>query len=263
MRGRVGRRRTHRSPVASASSSSWGSSSGSSCACSRACSSWSPAAADLTARRAVLPALGAALAALVLGLAAFAATSAQAASTCPRPPGYTSQRVKVPLDRTGRDTGSVSLCVQRKAASGTRAGALVFLAGGPGQSATVALTDRASSRANLQGLLAPALATHDLIVFDQRGTGRSGNLRCFDDLGGPDPIAKCAAQLGRKRRHFTTPDSVEDIEAIRSRLGVEKLALVGVSYGTKVAEAYALKYPQRVERLVLDSILVPEGPDAF
>src|SRR5215207_6629685 len=263
MRGRVGRRRTHRSPVASASSSSWGSSSGSSCACSRACSSWSPAAADLTARRAVLPALGAALAALVLGLAALAAAPALAASTCPRPPGYTSQRIKVPLDRTGRDKGSVSLCVQRKAATGTRTSALVVLAGGPGQSATVALTDRASTRANLQGLLGAALATRDLVVYDQRGTGRSGNLRCFDDLGAPNLIAKCAANLGRKRSHFTTVDSVDDVEAVRAGLGVRKLALVGVSYGTKVAEAYALKYPQRVERLVLDSILVPEGPDAF
>jgi pimeloyl-ACP methyl ester carboxylesterase len=215
----------------------------------------------LTDRRVALPAFCVAIAALVC--AALATPPAHAQSTCPRPPGFTSQRVKVPLDRTGRDKGTVSLCVQRKAATGTRTSALVFLAGGPGQSATVALTDQSSARANLQSLLASALTTRDLIVFDQRGTGRSGNLRCFDDLGGPDPIRKCASQLGKARSHFTTPDSVEDIEAVRAKIGVEKLALIGVSYGTKVAEAYALKYPQRVERLILDSVLVPEGPDAF
>jgi pimeloyl-ACP methyl ester carboxylesterase len=217
-------------------------------------------------RRAALAALGVVLAVLAGWLGAQpagAAARARAAGTCPKPPGYTSQRVKVPLDRTGRDKGSVSLCVQRKPASGRRTSALFFLAGGPGQSATVALTDQASTRANLTGLLGPALRTRDLVVYDQRGTGRSGNLRCFDDLGDEDPVAKCAAQLGKARSHFTTPDSVEDIEAVRRKLGVDKIALIAVSYGTKVAEAYALKYPQRVERLILDSILVPEGPDAF
>ena len=39
--------------------------------------------------------------------------------------------------------------------------------------------------------------------------------------------------------------------------------LYGVSYGTKVAEAYAAKYPANVEALVLDSVVPPEGPDVF
>jgi pimeloyl-ACP methyl ester carboxylesterase len=209
----------------------------------------------LRQRRAVLPALcGVALAAIV----APPAAPAGAASTCPAPPGYTAQRVKVPLDRSGRDKGTISLCVQRKPASGKRTGALFFLAGGPGQSATVALTDETSSRQNTNSLLGGALKTRDLVVFDQRGTGRSGNLRCSNES-----IARCARSLGKGRTNFTTPDSVEDIEAIRRKLGVPKVVLMGVSYGTKVAEAYALRYPKRVERLVLDSILVPEGPDAL
>jgi len=198
---------------------------------------------------------------------------------CPAPPGFSAQRVKVPLDRSGAVKGSVGLCVQRRAATGARQGALVVLAGGPGQAATVAITDDSRARRRFLGLVgAEALRSRDLVVFDQRGTGRSGYLRC---LGAPGsdaltaterlpPRARaagvardCGRDLGRKRSFFTTPDSVADIEAIRKRLGVPKLALLGVSYGTKVAVAFALRYPGRVERLALDSNLVPEGPDAF
>ena len=50
---------------------------------------------------------------------------------------------------------------------------------------------------------------------------------------------------------------------MRQAIGVEKIALFGVSYGTKVALAYAARYPQRVERLVLDSVVEPTGPGAF
>ena len=50
---------------------------------------------------------------------------------------------------------------------------------------------------------------------------------------------------------------------MRRAVGVEKITLFGVSYGTKVALAYAARYPQHVERLVLDSVVEPTGPGAF
>ena len=46
-------------------------------------------------------------------------------------------------------------------------------------------------------------------------------------------------------------------------LGARKLALFGVSYGTRTATAYALRHPTRVDRLVLDSVVEPDGPDAL
>ena len=64
---------------------------------------------------------------------------------------------------------------------------------------------------------------------------------------------ECANRIGVARRHYTTPDSVEDMEAIRQQLGVEKLTLFGISYGTELAIAYARAYPAHVERLILDS----------
>ena len=105
-------------------------------------------------------------------------------------------------------------------------------------------------------------------MFDQRGTGRSGALRCRPSSGrtsstpaGRRPTARRAS--APRRAFYTTPDTVEDIEAIRQQLGIARIALYGTSYGTKVALAYALKYPANVERLVLDSVVEADGPDAL
>ena len=73
----------------------------------------------------------------------------------------------------------------------------------------------------------------------------------------------CANRLGVARHHYTTPDSVADMEAIRVELGAEKLTLFGISYGTELAIAYARAYPARVERLILDSVVDADDPDPF
>ena len=68
-----------------------------------------------------------------------------------------------------------------------------------------------------------------------------------------------AQTLGDERQFFTTADTVEDLEALRIALGADKLALDGISYGTFVAQRYALAYPDRVSGLVLDSVVPAEG----
>lgn len=176
--------------------------------------------------------------------------------------GFHCARLSVPLDRTGTVKGRVSLFVERRAPRRKPArGATFLLAGGPGQSATDAFSGDGL------GLFAPSYRRNALIVYDQRGTGRSGVLRCraiqrtnSDD---PAPAAECADHLGARRAFYTTRDSVDDIEAIRRELGVAKVTLIGTSYGTKVALGYALKYPQSTERLVLDSVVEANGPNAF
>ena len=75
--------------------------------------------------------------------------------------------------------------------------------------------------------------------------------------------ARCAGQLGAKRGLFRTADSVADIEALREQAGYARLTIFAVSYGTKVALAYAAAHPDRVERLVLDSVVTPDGPDVL
>ncbi|MGE5636073.1 MAG: alpha/beta hydrolase [Nocardioidaceae bacterium] len=203
-------------------------------------------------------------AALLAGLAALlAAAPAHAALRFERceANGFECARLSVPLDRGGAVPGQVSLLVKRlRAARGPALGATVALAGGPGQSATEAFDD------DSLGLLSGAYARRDLIVFDQRGTGGSGLLRCqrlerSNLLDAGRAAGDCALRLGPRRALYTTRESVEDIEALRRELGVARVALFGVSYGTKVALAYAQRYPDHVERLVLDSVVEPGGPD--
>src|SRR4051812_46464718 len=87
--------------------------------------------------------------------------------------GFGCARLSVPLDRSGGVPGRVSLLVKRlRAQRRPRRGATFVLAGGPGQSATDAFDGDAL------GPLSASYRNRDLIVYDQRGTGRSGLLRC-------------------------------------------------------------------------------------
>jgi len=106
------------------------------------------------------------------------------------------------------------------------------------------------------------------VIYDQRGTGRSGLLRCprlenANILQAGDEAADCAKRLGRRRAFYTSRDTADDVEALRKRLGVAKVSLYGVSYGTRSALSYALRYPARVDRLVLDSVVEPDGVDSL
>jgi pimeloyl-ACP methyl ester carboxylesterase len=166
-------------------------------------------------------------------------------------------RVSVPIDRGGAVPGRVSLAVRLLRAPERRLGTVLFLAGGPGQAAIPTIPQLVDPQLSP---LARVLLHRDLLVFDQRGTGTSGLLRCplleiserFDI--GPE-AADCARRLGPRRDYYQTRDSADDIEAVRAALGISRLSIVGVSYGTKVALAYARRYPGRVDRLVLDSVV--------
>jgi pimeloyl-ACP methyl ester carboxylesterase len=141
------------------------------------------------------------------------------------------------------------------------------LAGGPGQSATDAFASEMFA-ADALNVLYPAYADRDLIIFDQRGTGRSGLLRCprlerANLLQAGAAAGDCARRLGVRRAFYTSRDSADDIDAIREQLGAQHVALFGTSYGTKLALGYSLRYPSRVDRLVLDSVVERDGPDPF
>jgi pimeloyl-ACP methyl ester carboxylesterase len=168
---------------------------------------------------------------------------------------------RVPLDYSGRTPGTIDLFVQRVPAATTSRGAIVALAGGPGQGASSITLEYAAA-------LGPVLRDHELIIFDQRGTGRSGPLECStlekEHIGPLGPaVQACAEALGAKRSLYTTFDSVDDLDRVRRDLGLEKLTLFGTSYGTKVALAYAQAYPDSVDRLLLDSVVALDGPDPF
>jgi len=148
-------------------------------------------------------------------------------------------------------------------AAGT-ADPVFFLAGGPGQAATevAAVVDAALREVRKQ---------RHIILVDQRGTGKSNPLTCldasgeelpFDALQAPtadavqDYAKRCAQGLkGRADpRFYTTTEAVADLDAVRRALGVDKINLIGGSYGTRVAQRYAGTYPQRTRTVVLDGV---------
>jgi pimeloyl-ACP methyl ester carboxylesterase len=222
----------------------------------------------LMLRRAHTRALApASLALASLALAALASPAPSAASglgftACPTAQGFACGTLPVPLDRGGGLPGTLTLSLERRL-SGAQPSrdAVVVLAGGPGQAALP--LGEFAARA-----LAPALASRDLLLFDQRGTGSSDPLQCaaLEQLSVKTLAAlyeQCALELGPTRGAFTSAESVEDLETVRQAAGYEKLVLYATSYGTKVALQYAQRYPQRVEALVLDSVVPAAGKEPF
>jgi pimeloyl-ACP methyl ester carboxylesterase len=174
----------------------------------------------------------------------------------------------LPLDRTGALTGTTTVRATRIPASeGPRMGTLFVIAGGPGQGSAAML-----------GLMTSGYFyganRYDIIAVDQRGAGSSEPLVCPRIEGGSyrwdggDPatdraITDCSNSLGPARAAYNTFEAVEDIEAIRADLGIDNATFFGVSYGTKVALAYAKAHPSRTKALLLDSVVPTDAPESF
>lgn len=208
-------------------------------------------------RNPVRPALALLGAVLLVPAAASARTY-----PCPDADGFSCTRISVPLDRTGTVPGKISLRYATEAGRPLKKKVLLALTGGPGQPDVAFGPSFASGFSGL-------LDDHSLVVLDQRGTGGSRALDCpeiqaIDTLQPlfPQDVAGCAERLGPQRDSFSSVDTADDIEAVRRRLGVDKIAIYGVSYGTWVAQQYARRYPQHVERLILDSVVSP-APDPY
>jgi pimeloyl-ACP methyl ester carboxylesterase len=206
---------------------------------------------------------------LLLGTAAALALSAPRASAqidfkpCPGEMRLACGHLSVPIDPADPSSGAtIRLAIRRRRAPvGEGRTAVIALAGGPGQAA-IPFTS------TFEDVLGPILSTRDLIVFDQRGTGRSHPLRCRaleHPLGGGigSAVRRCANQLGADRGFYTSADSAADIEAIRIAGGYERLILYGTSYGTRVALDYAKEHPSHVQALILDSVVAPNGPETL
>ncbi|HEV7807410.1 MAG TPA: alpha/beta fold hydrolase [Solirubrobacteraceae bacterium] len=192
----------------------------------------------------------------LLLVAAPPASAAIAYAPCGPAAALQCGSLDVPLDRSGAVGGAVRLAAVRKVApSNPTSTAVLGLVGGPGGAAIPSVSDFAR-------LLAPALTTRDLLMFDPRGVGASSPISCaLGGLGDTAAGTRCSGRLGKTRGLYASAANVEDIEALRAESGYERLVFYAVSYGTKVALDYAARYPDRVAGLVLDSVVLPEGED--
>jgi pimeloyl-ACP methyl ester carboxylesterase len=196
------------------------------------------------------------------------ARAAVGLTPCPGKSGVECGTVAVPLDRTGATPGTVNLHVEVLPASGNPNGVMFLIAGGPGQGSAGSFDLGPGFNRQLMQFMFPG---YTLVAFDNRGTGQSGVINCpalqratsgtaeqFASLA-----AACAAIIGPQRVFYSTRDHADDMDAVRAALGFDKIGLYGVSYGTKLALAYALGYPTHVARIALDSVVPPEFPDPF
>src|SRR5687768_1220416 len=103
---------------------------------------------------------------------------------------------------------------------GTGTEPVVLIHGGPGLTSDYLADD-----------LMPMARDHSLLIYDQRGIGRS-------------TLVSDSASLAANRY-------VDDLEAIRKHLGLEQLTLLGHSWGAAPATLYAMQYPERVRRMIL------------
>lgn len=144
---------------------------------------------------------------------------------------------------------------------------LVPIAGGPGGAST-------SFYAGYAHAFEKVRRHRDIVLIDQRGTGKSEVMNCdFEDdvLEGQwsreETIAyteSCLEMLPHDPRFFTTSVAVRDLEALRVALGYPALNLYGVSYGSRVAQHYARRYPATTRSVILDGVVPPQmalGPE--
>jgi len=138
---------------------------------------------------------------------------------------------------------------------------LFLLAGGPGQGAT----DLAELAL---GPLTPVRKTRDIVLVDQRGTGKSNRLDCpngseadpqaaFGKLFDPAQVAACRDRESQHAdpRLYGTLQVVGDLDEVRERLGYEKVVLWGGSGGTRTALVWLREHPERVEAAVIDGVV--------
>ncbi|MCR8576577.1 alpha/beta hydrolase [Streptomyces sp. Isolate_219] len=188
--------------------------------------------------------------------------------------------LEVPVDWAKPDGPTMKIAVARQKATDPkkRIGVLLSNPGGPG---STGVDDAYFADNPVEGYDKNIRSRFDIIGFDPRGIGRSGELRCDDRLAGKIPARpKNAAEFERMRSlnkqladscrkrsgpvvdHMDSVSVARDMDAIRAALGEKKISFLGHSYGTLMGRQYARLFPQKLRALALDSAMDPSRPDA-
>jgi pimeloyl-ACP methyl ester carboxylesterase len=143
---------------------------------------------------------------------------------------------------------------------------IVWLTGGPGLAA-------ADDPAGIARLFSRLRAHHDIVLVDQRGTGKSAPLQCalYDDgrlqtyMDPMFPVAgvrACRARLAAVAdlTQYTTENAMDDMADVLTALGYSRADIIGGSYGTQAALVFLHRHPDRVRRAVLSGVLPPNVP---
>jgi len=143
--------------------------------------------------------------------------------------------------------------------------AMFTFAGGPGQAATEVAGAYAQTMAGVR-------RTRDIVIVDQRGTGASNPLRCeFEDPQDRTQLLLTwqfpASSLERCRnelepyadlRLYYSWVAAADIDRVRAWLGYPEIDIYGGSYGTRMAQTYLARFPERTRTVTLRAV-EPQG----
>ncbi len=135
---------------------------------------------------------------------------------------------------------------------------LVFLAGGPGQGA-------AQLARQIRAAFRTVQRTRDIVLVDQRGTGKSNPLNCRSDANslremteptesGIERLKRCLAGYNADVRQYTTNVAMDDLDDVRTYLGYDHVNLYGGSYGTRAALVYLRRHGEHVRTMILDGV---------
>ncbi|MFI5715572.1 alpha/beta hydrolase [Nocardia sp. NPDC051750] len=189
-------------------------------------------------------------------------------------PGVECADVTVPLDYSDPDGRTLTVVISRVPATDPdrRRGILLSNPGGPGAAGL-------DAPALLGDVLSPdVLAQYDLIGMDPRGVGASDPTEpCgwpvseavrsagptaagFDEevVFASELAAACLDGDIEKLRQITTRNTARDMDLIRAVLGEEKINFFGLSYGTYLGAVFTEMFPERSDRIVLDSAIDPD-----
>jgi|GEM_PF-209893 len=137
---------------------------------------------------------------------------------------------------------------------------LFIIVGGPGQAAI-------STAAAFSQIFGEALAAHDLVLVDLRGTGDSHALGCklpgsdgepqsyLGDMLPVDAVRACRAKLDADPALYTTPIAIDDLDEVRAALGYDRINLYGSSYGSRAALVYMRRHPEHVRSVILRGVV--------
>jgi pimeloyl-ACP methyl ester carboxylesterase len=202
-----------------------------------------------------------------LGSSEAAPTDRPELSDCQLAGGVRAQcgAITVLEEREGPENGrslSIHFALLPATNSQPQADPVFLLAGGPGQAAI-------SAYAPVLPALRRINQSRDIVLVDQRGTGRSNPLACpnVTDLPLDSSRADLEAALSDCRQtlaaandltQYHTTIAMRDLDDVRAALGYEQINLIGTSYGSRAALEYMRLFPERVRSAVLNAVVGPE-----
>jgi pimeloyl-ACP methyl ester carboxylesterase len=174
----------------------------------------------------------------------------------------------VPENRSNSRSNLIELAFLRFKSTAKNPGApIVYLAGGPGESGIN------TAKGTGLSLFLALREIADVIALDQRATGSSKpGLTCsevwnfpLDKPGNPKemltiatervrPCAQALAKQGIDLSGYNTRENAEDVESLRVALGIKKITLWGISYGTHLALAMLRLHETSVDRVILTGV---------